>query len=212
MLNLTEKHGILNGEASVLKPVTSIQKDGVDYINIFRDSDSELGRRLAPGYVMKFTTFLGITLTMKSFMSAISIKGYPLELLNIASSKAHAKKLNELKKLEKVNVPNYWALVAYALCEKVRADKKLQELMRNNKAPYTAYNVTKTSTLLGKSIVTSLPNNSMGKYVAICTYITKMLQDNKFEDKDIQEFIEQCKEAPDKDILDGVACPVHVAE
>ena len=212
MLNIEKKSSLLNGEKSIIHSYTSLQKDGVDYINIFQNGNTELGRILAPGYNKRFTTFLGPTISMRAYMSALRLKGYPLSLLSTPTNKVHPKDLAGLSKLESVNVPNYWALVAYGLCQKVIGDKKLKHLMKENTLPYTCYEVTKTSNLFNKQIVTSVPKNSMGKYTAICYYIGEMLKANQFSDQHIEEFVNACKDQPDVELLDGVACNVTFVE
>ena len=84
--------------------------------------------------------------------------------------------------------------------------------MKANNLPYTCYEVTTTKALFNKSIVTSVPKINMGKYCAICYYIGEMLKADQFTDKHIEEFVNACKEKPEQDLLDGVACSITVVD
>lgn len=207
MLNVNANKSILESEISVVKPITGEMVEGKDYINIFRGSDTELGRRLSLGFTNKFNTFLGVTMTMKGFMMAIRVKGYPIHLVSKTRIKPSDFNFNTARSSK---VPNYWALVAYALCEKVKADGKLRALMKANELPYTSFEVTKTQQFFNKTIQTTVPKNTMGKYIGICTHVGKMLKEGKFTEEGIKEFIEACKERPDKDLLDGIACEISI--
>lgn len=215
MLNVNETNKpnrvktLIDGELSVLASITSSMKEGVDYINIFRGADSELGKALSPGFVKKFNTFLGTTLTMKSYMLALNTPGYPIEYV----SKGNFRHRDVVKIPKKtIVVPNYWALVAHGLCQKVKADKQLQEMMIKNTLPYTCHETTTNKEFFNKSINVSVPKNSMGRYVAIVRVLDKMLKDGKFTDEEIEKFILSCKNYPNKDIFDGIACNVNIEQ
>ena len=209
MVMTNKNSGILNGDISVVKAVTGDMKEGVDYININNTSETKLGKMLSPGYSRRFMTFLGPVHTMKSFMYAIKVPNYPMKFLR-KSTFNH--KDQELLKGKFNDLPNYWALVAYALCQKVKSDKELKQLLFDNKLMFTSYDVTKATKFFNKTIVASVPKHTMGKYIAIVRLIEDLIKKNEFTDDKIEELVEKCKEHPDKDILDNIACTVIVKE
>ena len=190
---------------------TNNDKEGVEFININPKSNSELGRVLAPTYSVSFPTFLGRTYSVKSFMQAINTPGYPLELLRKPKlTKADLAKIP--RRVAKTHLANYWALVAYALTQRVRYDKKVKAMLNKNTLEFTAYRYVQNREFFGKMISVTELDHTLGKYIAIIRYIETMIKENRFNEEDIKKFIEACKDEPEKDLLDGVALNISIVE
>lgn len=199
-------NSILN-TVKVLTDVGNPTKDGVEYINVSRNGQTELGQMLAPGYSYRFSTFLGKTYNITSFLNAITIKGYNLSLLNKRSLSRGDIKSIPRGRDNRVSVPNYWSLLGYAVCSRVQADPKLQALMKANKLPYTCLdNIETTDFMGGISIQIAHVKTAMIRYIAIIELIAKMLKEDRFDRPNIEEFVVALKSRPDKDLLDGLAC------
>lgn len=188
-----------------LKLPNDNEKEGVDFINISFKSENRLGRELHPNYSRTFNTVLGKVASVRNFTSLITIPGYPVDLVN---------KRNLLPE-EQARIPkgrispvNYWALVAYAICERILQDKKIKAELQKNKAYLTAFesyeapSLFKGRTNLNRSVKSATLR--LSNYIAILRAISEMIKKNKFNRDDISEFIEQCKADPSKDVFEGV--------
>lgn len=204
-LNIKNKIEILEGEYSALPSYAGDKKEGVDYINISHNSESVLGKRLAPSYNLTFPTFIGDCASITNFMNAIKYESYPLSLLN--KWKVTEEQFS-FKTAKQLDVPNYWSLVAYALCQKVKADEELQKMMKENELPYTCFTTTVNKTFFNKSVMITQPKTSLARYVAIIRHIQNMLKEDRFTDSHIEKFISDCKKFPEKDFLDGTCFTV----
>lgn len=198
-------------ECAGLQPFTGL-KEGIDYIDVnvghqVTTDDkqwSKLGHFLAPDNSTPFDTPFGRMISMMSYMQYLSTPGFPIKFLNrIPKSRSDFKSIPK----KTVSVPNFYALVALGLCCKVKSNKEIQELIINNKLPYTAImKSTKESEFFGYKTMVNNINPKLGRYVAIIRYIEAMLRDGTFQDDEkVKEFIGFCKDYPDKDIMDGVA-------
>lgn len=188
-----------------LKLPNDNEKEGVDFINISFKSENRLGRELHPNYNRTFNTVLGKVASVRNFISLITIPGYPVDLVN---------KRNLLPE-EQARIPkgrispvNYWALVAYAICERVLQDKAIKAELQKNKAyltsfeSYEAPSLFKGRTNLNRSVKSATLR--MANYIAILRAISEMIKQHKFNRDDISEFIEQCKADQTKDVFEGV--------
>lgn len=184
--------------------------DGVDYINITVQGETELGKMLFLTYPHTFNTILGRCASVKHFITAITKPNFPLNLL----SKPKFTKAEKAKvfgnKTGVMNVPNYWALVAYAYTARVKADKKLQELLIANTLDFVSFKVYRDKMIFGKSVNLMVPDTSMVRYIGIIKYIETMLKEGKFNNENIEKFINDCKYHPELEILDGTALNVSI--
>ena len=138
------------------------------------------------------------------FANAITIPGFPAELLNkFRPTKEEIAKIPR----EGSKVPNYWALIAYAFTEMVKSDQNLKKMLTENTLPFTATEE-RVVDFFGKLCPLSYPNYKLGKYIAIIRLVSDMLKENKFTDENIKDFIVQCKDVPEVDILSGIAWPL----
>lgn len=186
-------------------------KDGVDYINVSPHGETELGRMLFLTHSHPFNTFLGKCANIKNFMSAITKVSFPIRLLSKPKLTKEEKEKIFGDKSGVKNVPNYWALIAYAFTEKVKADTKLQELLVNNNLEFVSFKIIKNKPLFNKYVDISIPDESMLRYIAIIKYVETLLKEGRFNTDTITEFIEKCKYRPELDITDGIALNITIA-
>jgi hypothetical protein len=188
--------------------------DGVDYINVSKHGTTEIGQKLAPGYPLevKVRTPFGVIGTIRNFQDYVTKTGYPQKLLG--KSKLYKNEADLIYKLKPVDVPNYWALVAMVLCERVKMSKQLKSLIRKlgKNVVFTSFNEIKHIDLWNASIATSVSNTRMGIYLSIIRHIKIMLDENRFNDENIRTFVEACKNNPDVDLYEGVACAMKIIE
>lgn len=181
--------------------------DGVDFININMRSDSELGRKLHTGYNHPFALFAGIgaVSNIKTFISFITRVEFPLYLLT--KKKWEPEDVAKVSQ-ERVYPKNYWALVAWAVCSRIRNDAYLIKLLKENELPFTAFTLIEEESLLegkddmgGKQVKM---NYGLATYIAIIRNISDMIKADEFETSKIKSFIESCKQYPDEDIFAGL--------
>lgn len=189
---------------SFLKTPEENEKEGVDFINVSFKSEVWLGKELHPNYNKTFKTFAGKTGSVRLFMSLITIPGFPIELLNKRLENEDFAKIPK----EKVTLPNFWALVAYATCERVLQDKELRNKLKNNEAYLTSFeNYTAPSLFKGRANLTvgvKSVNTRMACHIAILREIIAMIKEDKFTRENISEFIDKCKSFPELDIFEGI--------
>lgn len=189
--------------------------EGIDYINVDIKSKCELGRKLSMVYSRPFNTIIGKAISIRMFANAISVPGFPMELLSKFKPTT-----DELKSIPKqtIKVPNYWALLAYAFCEKVKADKDLKLALFENELPFTVATKSADQTevdFFNTKVLIDKPkydlNFKLVRYVAIIRAVSKMIKEDKFSEEDIKEFIVQCKDVPEVELLEGVAVAINKA-
>ncbi len=187
--------------------VSSLQKEGIDYINVSKHSETELGKKLAYGHPIKTNTVFGKIGTIRSLMEFISTPNYPTELLS--KQKLEPREIKRIPS-KRISVPNYWAIVAYVICERIDQDDEVKELIKNNKLTYTSFNKKRNDTLFDKEVVIGMPNHKMGRYLSIIRHIDTMLKEDKFTKENIKEFITACKDKPEQDIFEGTAVSITI--
>lgn len=206
-MNTTNKNQKTPISSSLLNTLNHVPVaiDGVTYVNIDHKSDSELGKRLSPLYPIAVKTMFGNIGTIKNFMDFIATPGYPYELLSMKKFGS-----NEIKRVprNRKSVPNYWAIVAYALCERIRTDSKLVELMQANTDPYTSFSKLKPGTFFDKEISMSIPNIKMSRYLSIIRHIEQFIKEDKLNDETILSFINLCRDDVSKEVFDEMAVKV----
>lgn len=183
---------------TVTLPNLDTDSDGVSFINVTNQGLTELGTRLAYGYPKITMTIFGPIGNVRNFMEAISTPGYPLKLLNKKRLKP-----NEIESIPKarIQVPNYWAAVAYVVCERIIQDPKLMSLIKKNTLPYTSIRSNVKKILLGEEVKVVMVNEKMGRYLGIVRCIDKMIKEDTFNYDTIKVFIESCKDKPNQDIF-----------
>lgn len=193
---------------SLLRNLNFGEKEGERLIDISTRSNSMLGRLLSPRHTSNTRLFCGKVAKLKSFMQAIKTPGYPIELLSKSVlSESEAKSIpREVKSL-----PNFWALVAYAVVERIRQDKALIEMLKANTLEFTCLEAPKEKELHGAKIVYSSVSKRMGAYVAIIRNIELMIKEGTFDNKEVvDKFIQDCREDKTKTIFENIQLPVNI--
>jgi len=140
-------------------------------------------------------------------MDFISTPSYPIALLNKKKLTKHD--INRIPS-KRVTVPNYWGIVAYMTCARIKTDEHLMKLLKDNEVVLTSVNIKKTETM-GISGATYIPNYKMGRYLSIVRYISDMLKCNKFTDNDIKQFILACRDDNTKGLFDELPFSIKVS-
>jgi len=158
--------------------------EGVDFINISSYSDLKEGRRLAIGYPFAFSTVIGNVGSVRSAMDYVTTPNYPVKLLN--KSKLTKYDVATIPK-EKNGLPNYKAVLTYFIGMRILADKELQNDLSklNPKIKVTSYNII-NDPIVGKNIVY---NENMGSYCGIISKIIKLLNNDDFNIKTLNELV-----------------------
>jgi hypothetical protein len=182
---------------------------GVDepYINISKYSDCELGKVLAPGYPVSLETLFGTIGTLKSGMEYIVTPNYPTRLL----SKRKLRRI-DLEKIprRKIDVPNYWAVVTYLLCLRIKSDHEVINALKklDTETTFVSYNKVSNETFGIKSIVHK-PNTDMNMYLHIMESIFKLIKADLFNHTYIRNLIISYKEDKDKSVFADLAITVE---
>lgn len=174
------------------KPNLSLseEKDGKEYVNIGVGSKTTLGYRLSINNPLRLTLFGYKIGTISNYIDCLNRKDYPMELLD--KPKLTQADIKKITSLEKVQVPNFWALVAYGLSERLKIDKPLQEMIKANDLPYVCLAKHKELNLFGKEAALTnqyLHNNTMATYLAILNGLVKLIKTNNFRQELVMEYV-----------------------
>lgn len=172
-------------------------KEGIDHINISLKSNHMIGKLLSPMFNHMFKTFLGYTCNIQQFLYAVTKPGYDMKYLT--KQRVSREEKEKIIKMETIKLPNYYALVAYALCEMIKQNIKLQTMLKNNNLQLTYYLVHKKPRIM---------DTHMERYLNICIYIQYMIKNNIFNQEHIEYFICKCKENSTKSFMDDIACNI----
>ena len=174
---------------SILNNIKYGEKEGERLVNVSLKSNLLLGRLLSPLH----------TSNTKLFWGKVGKLNYSAE---------EAAKIPK----EQVELPNYWAIVAQAVVERVRQDKKLMDLLKANTLELTCLEGPKEVIFAGKKIEghMSIAKN-MAAYISIIRNIELMLKEGTFNnDEVVNKFIMDCRDDPEKDIFDNIQIPVNI--
>lgn len=176
--------------------------DGVaNAININIRTDHPLGKQLTVLYPHKFKTFFGDIGCIKNFMDFISTEGYPFQYL--AKTKLTKKEITNIPR-PKLNLPNYWAAVAYAVTCRIKDDAKLIAELKANTLDFTSYIEKAPTSFLGSTVSASVPDMKASRYLSILRHIVELIKADKFTDSNIEQFIQDCRDDKTKHVFDGV--------
>lgn len=193
--NVNSSHDILDNIYHNLN--LDLNLEGINHININLKSNHIIGRLLSPMYNHMFKTFLGYTCNIQQFLYAVTKPCYPIECL--VKQRMSYKEIEKIKNMETIKLPNYYALLAYALCEIIKQNIRLQNMLKNNNLQLTYYLVRKK---------TNIMNRYMTRYLNICLNIEKLIKNNIFNQEHIDYFISKCREDTNKSYRDGIACKI----
>jgi len=160
-------------------------------INVIKSSDTELGVMLSPGYPYKFKTIFGKAGNVRNVIDYISIPEYPATLLG--KTVLDSRDISLIKKFKKVKIENYHAIIASVLIERVKSDKKIIEMMKEEKYTYVS-NFIKKSKLYGKVVEYKAPKHGMKVYCNILTKINELVYNDNLNDTTAWELIESYME------------------
>lgn len=183
------------------------EKEGERIVNISSSSEVELGRLLAPMWTSNTLLFCGRVAKIKTYMEAIRTPGYPLEYLE--KTKFTTEDIKKIPK-EKAYLPNYWALVALGVVERVRQDKKLAQMLKVNNLEFTLLDKPKRFEFDNRVMEMSLVDTKLRNYVSIIRHIELMIKQETFNDKEVvAKFINDCKSDKSKDLFDNIQLPIR---
>lgn len=193
---------------SLLRNMSFGEKEGERFINISTKSTVMLGRLLSPFHTSNTRLFCGKVAKIRGFMQAIKTPNYPVNLLSVSViSQEQAKSIPR----EVVVLPNYWALVAYAVVERVKQDKELIKMLKENTLEFTCLDAPKEKELHGAKFVYSTVSKKMGVYVSIIRHIELMIKEGTFDNKEvIDKFIKDCREDKTKTIFENIQLPINI--
>lgn len=173
-------------------PDVTGKEEGKDYISLVSESNHILGRALSINYNYLFKTLIGDVRSIGRFMQYISTKDYPYRLL--MKGQFSNKDLGIIKKLPTIKLPNYWAIMAYAVCSRVNQDPKMQKWLRENTLPLTiAKWVVRDKYVPELSEPVYMNITKLGNYLNIVNDIQKLLQEDKFTDANVIDLINSYK-------------------
>lgn len=173
-------------------PEVSGLEEGRDYISLVADSKHILGRALSINYNYVFKTLIGDVRGIGRFMQYVSTKGYPYRL--VMKGQFSNKDLGIIKKLPTLKLPNYWAIMAYALCTRVSQDPKLQKWLKENTLPLTIarWEVrNKYVEELSKPVYVNV--TQLANYLNIVRDIEKLLKEDRFVTDEVLNLINSYK-------------------
>ena len=193
---------------SLLRGLNFGEKEGTRLIDISVKSNNILGRLLSPRHTSNTRLFCGKVGKISNFIQAIKTPGYPIELL--PKSRLSEAEFKSIPKTM-VSLPNFWALVAYAVVERVKQDKVLIDMLKANTLEFTSLEPPTEKELLGAKIVYSSVSKRMGAYVAIIRNIELMIKEGTFDNKDVvDKFIQDCREDKTKTIFENIQLPINI--
>lgn len=207
------KESTPNQTAAVEKRETSLylpkenDKEGMDYLNISKHSFLNLGRELNPGFGIKFNTPFGKAGSVRNFMEYVVTPNYPIEILR--KTKLTKIEIDKLPR-KKVNVTNYWAIVAIAVLTRIKEDKAILSALADLPVNCKITSFNKFSSEFGGVKTESVvPNVKMRSYIDIIKFIIKQI---KISDINNQEVIDKIIStfSNDKTLPLFHNCPVNV--
>jgi len=169
-------------------------------VNISINSDSELGKLLAPGYNCKLTTPFGVINNLRTFMDFITTPNYPVRLLT--KPKLTRDDINSIPK-RKINIVNFWALVGYIVGNRILNDKNLINLLKENDGELTSRTTNKV-TIMELTTITETLNVKLVKLVEIYKQYEKLIKEDNFNKESIIAYVNSIKVDKSKDIYHGV--------
>ena len=203
---------------SILKKFHIVPKKRDGHINVSRTAEG-LGKKLDMSYYAPFKHPFGKFKTFEIFMCYLNTPDFPTQLLVNPSSSLNRDLI--AMKLNRLYVPNYWAVIMEGMWYKFTQDTDLlAELVATKDTPFTSYHTETINTKVGTGSMTRYHyHNSMGRYVGCLTLLrqyfidmmevkgtfeTEELEDKYMTDK-LVELIEATKDEKDKDIYADLA-------
>ena len=191
------------GDSKFLE-ITPDMEEGRDYISLSTLSKSPLGRSLALGYNRKMNTVIGEVKSIRRFMEYVSTRNYPTKYL--LQSKLKSSDIREIARLDTLTLPNYWGILAYITCKRVKEDKRVTELLKENTLPLTIVQWVEPDKEFKKLEGNKLCLANVDKlamYLAIIRDIEMYNKANLFYGENITELVEFYKKEKDLSLFEG---------
>lgn len=183
--------------------ITEDMEEGRDYISLYSGSKTIIGKGLSFTSPRKFNTFIGEVSGIRRFIIYLATKGLPMSFL----TKGRYNKEDHLlvKSNEPLTLTNYWAIVCYALCERVRQDKQLVEMIKTNTLPLTIVNWKKNPKILNDiaSKLVCVNQTKLAVYLSIVRNIEMLIKEDAFNSTNINKLIKFYMRDKEKDLFDG---------
>ena len=178
--------------------ITPDMKEGIDYISLVEQSNHYIGKKLYPNSLGTFDTIIGNVISIQRFMQYVSIHRFPSKYL--LQKNLNRKDVALITSLTTLDLPNYWALMCYALCCKVQSNKKLKHALKTNTLPLTIVLNKKDEILEEETLVNF---TKQGNYLAIVRSVEELIKEDKFTPADIKNLIDFYKQEKDLDLWAG---------
>lgn len=192
---------LLKKDSSFME-ITDDMKEGKDYISLVDQSATLLGRALATTNRYKFDTVIGRVLSISKFMQYISTKDFPSRFLLKHNYSRDDNTL--ISKLETLELPNYWAAMAYATCCRIAQDDKVKNLLKENKLPLTIVRYELRNKYIPDEIEPKLIKyTKLGNYLAIVRDIEILLKNDLFTEENITTLVDFYKTDKDLEVFSG---------
>lgn len=202
---MSRVHELLSKKLSELtKEIKQPQgEEGVDYIAVYAQSKSELGRMLGLYHNSPFITPVGKFLSMITFSNFLKFENLPKRYyLNYLDGL-------EVKKqgLKKSYVYNYWSAMGTALYYKINNTPKLKELLKNNTLPFGVHTIKKKVTMLGNDVVIDKEYKELLPYIVLINKFQELLKEDNFTEESVKTFLEEIRTNTEKGIMEKE--PLH---
>lgn len=153
------------------------KRDGEDYIEVGRSANTKLGKYLGFTFERRVSLPYGVFSNVYKAISTLALIDFPesLRLLHLTPDD-----VKTIKKLKQRKLEHYWVIVTYIMIEKVKNDKVLYDLMKDNKLEYHWYDGSIVDN--GKKLhKTFLP---MANYTAVIRVVASIVGAGKINDDD----------------------------
>jgi len=147
-------------------------------------------------------TVFGKVRSLRVAMDYLITPGYPTELLN--KRNLTRADLNSIPK-DKIRIPNYWAIVAYLACMRIKNDPELIDMIKDNKLPYMAVRRNAIEGYDEQPIYAYESIYQMNRYLAILSAISELIKHDRFDDENIRKLVNNAKDKPHLNLFHGVA-------
>lgn len=173
-------------------------EEGKDYIAVYAQSKSELGKMLGLYYNSPFTTPVGKFLSMITFSNFLKYENLPKRYyLNYLDSL-------EVRKqgLKKSYVYNYWSAMGTALYYKIVTTPKLKELLKENTLPFGVHKVKRKVVMLGTEVEIDKEYKELLPYIVIINKFQELLKADNLNEATAREFLEEIRSNPERGIME----------
>ena len=173
------------------------------FINISKQSDTTIGKKLSPGYGYVFDTLIGKVGNIRTAMEYIVTVGYPKRLLS--KKRLTRTDILSVENRRKVELVNYWAIVVYLLAIRIQSDADLvAELKDTSDDTYLTSFTTFKNKSLGTEAVVNEINVRLSKYVSAVRLLVNLIQKDNFNDNSIKDLITSVKANRELPLFHGV--------